>query len=57
MVSNVLDSLLAFGLLKPNQVVLLDEKVGDFKARTEEGLNRMRTGAVSGEKLVVKIGH
>lgn len=53
--SNILTGLLASASLKPNKVMLLDEKFGDLKARLEEGLNRMRSGAVSGEKLVVKI--
>lgn len=53
--STVLTGLLASGSLKPNQVTVLDEKFGDLKGRTEEALDRTRSGAVSGEKLVVKI--
>lgn len=55
--STILTRLLASASLKPNKVVLLDEKFGDLKGRVEEGLSRMRTGAVSGEKLVVKMVH
>jgi len=55
LMSTLLAGLLASASLKPNKVVLLDGKFGDLKGRADEGLNRMRAGAVSGEKLVVKI--
>lgn len=55
--STVLPGLLASGSLKPNKIVLLDEKFGGLKGRYEEGLTRMKANGVSGEKMVVKINH
>lgn len=55
MMTSLLPGLLASGSLKPNKVTLLDQSFGDLSGRVKEAFGRMRAGAVSGEKLVIKI--
>lgn len=54
---SILTALLHSGSLKPNKVLLLDEKEGDMQERTEKGLEMQRKGTIRGAKVVVKIDH
>lgn len=57
LLTKILPKLLEAGNLQPSKVLLLDNTHGDLKARTEFGLNKLRTGEIRGEKVVVKIDH